>query len=61
MSEKGKLEKDMLRLASDKSLYDIRTVLKWAEESETLEEKTRHITHALELLAEVKENLEALR
>ncbi|MBW3581855.1 MAG: hypothetical protein KY455_02045 [Euryarchaeota archaeon] len=61
MPADGKLLEDALRLAVDKNLADIRTLLAWAERSDGLDEKLRHIGHALELLAEVKENLEALR
>lgn len=57
----GKLHEDALRLAVDKNLADIRTLLLWAEESKEIQEKLGHISHALELLAEVKENLGALR
>ena len=56
----GKLLQDALRLAVDKNLADIRTLLSWAEQGETLEEKLRHIGHALELLSEVQDNLRAL-
>lgn len=57
----GQLEKDALKLAADKSIYDIRTVLMWAEQSDRLDEKLRHVAHAIELLDQVRENLEAMR
>lgn len=61
MPADGKLLEDALRLAVDKNLADIRTVLLWAEDAKEIQEKLNHISHALELLAEVKENLAALR
>ncbi len=57
----GKLLEDALRMAVDKNLSDIRTLLLWAEQTGNLEEKVGHITHALELLSEVRDNLKALR
>lgn len=57
----GRLHEDALRLAVDKNLADIRTLLQWAEETGNLDEKVRHISHALDLLAEVKDNLTALK
>ncbi len=57
----GQLQKDALKLSADKTIYDIRTVLMWAEQSDRLDEKLMHVTHALELLDQVRENLEAMR
>ena len=57
----GRLHTDALRLAVDKNLADIRTLLLWAEQTGDVGEKLQHISHALELLAEVKDNLAALR
>jgi hypothetical protein len=57
----SRLHEDALRLAVDKNLADIRTLLLWAEGAKDVDEKLRHVSHALELLAEIKENLGALR
>lgn len=60
MMVEGKLHGDAIRMAVDKNLSDIRTLLLWAEEAKEIKEKLGHISHALELLAEIKENLGAL-
>lgn len=57
----SRLHEDALRLAVDKNLADIRTLLQWAGETGDLDEKVRHISHALDLLSEVKDNLTALK
>ncbi len=56
-----KLHEDALRLAVDKNLADIRTLLRWAEQTSDMGEKVGHVTRAVELLVEVKEHMEALR
>lgn len=56
-----RLHEDALRLAVDKNLADIRTLLLWAEQSDNMGEKVAHVTRAVELLVEVKDHMEALR
>lgn len=56
-----KLHEDALHLAVDKNLADIRTLLRWAEQSNDMKEKVAHVTRAVELLVEVKEHMEALQ
>lgn len=55
-----RLHEDALRLAVNKNLADIRTLLLWAEQSSDMKEKVSHVTRAVELLVEVKEHMEAL-
>ena len=61
MSAEGRLHHDALRLAVDKNLSDIRTLLLWAEQAGDTKEKLGHIQHALTLLAEVRDNLASIR
>ena len=55
-----RLHEDALRLAVDKNIADIRTLLLWAEQTANMKEKVAHVARAVELLQEVKEHLEAL-
>jgi len=55
------LYEDAIKLAINKSLTDIKTVLDWAEREESLPQKEKHVAHALALLDEVRQNLAALR
>jgi hypothetical protein len=55
-----RLHEDALRLAVDKNIADIRTLLLWAEQTPNMKEKVGHVTRAVELLQEVKEHLEVL-
>lgn len=55
------LYEDAIKLAINKSLTDIKTVLDWAEREDSLQQKEKHVAHALALLDEVRQNLATLR
>lgn len=55
------LYEDAIKLAINKSLTDIKTVLDWAEREDSLSQKEKHVAHALGLLDEVRQNLATLR
>jgi hypothetical protein len=55
------LYEDALKLAINKSLTDIKTVLDWAEREDSIQQKEKHVAHALALLDEVRQNLATLR
>jgi hypothetical protein len=56
-----KLYEDALRLSINENLRNIRLLLEWAEGTTQLEETIGHSKQALQLLAEVVQNLEELR
>jgi hypothetical protein len=58
---KGKLYEDALKLSVNKNLADIKTLLGWAENANTIEDKLRHIHQAVTLLTEIETNLADLR
>lgn len=55
-----RLRDDALNMSVNKSLDDVVTALQWASETDRPMEKLRHIEHALELLEDVRTNLEDL-
>lgn len=56
----GPLYGDALNMSVNKSLDDVVTAIQWASESDEPDAKLRHIEHALELLADVRSNLQEL-
>jgi len=58
---KGKLYEDALKLSVNKNLADIKTLLTWAEQGQTIEEKLEHIRQAITFLQEIERNLAELR
>lgn len=57
----GKLYEDALKLSVNKNLVDIKTLLGWAEQANTITEKLRHIQQAIQLLTEIAQNLGELK
>lgn len=57
----GKLYEDALKLSVNKNLVDIKTLLGWAEQANTITEKLQHIQQAIQLLTEIAQNLGELK
>lgn len=58
VEENDRLYKDALDLSIDKVISDITTLLAWIKETDDLQERRRHVAHALELLEEMRDNLD---
>lgn len=56
-----KLYEDALKLSVNENLRNIRTLLDWAQEADSLDETIEHTEQALRLLGEVVQNLHELR
>lgn len=57
-NDDARLYKDALDLSVDKVISDIETLLAWLQATEDLEERRRHADHAIDLLKEMRENLD---
>lgn len=57
MGEEGKLYEDAIRLTVNKNLADIKTLLGWAADADSIEEKLKHIRQSVALLQEVEAHL----
>jgi len=55
------LYEDALNLSIDKSLADVATLLQWAQNTGRLSEKIAHVEHAIQLLAQVRDNYRSMR
>lgn len=56
----GPLYDDALNMSINKSLDDVVTAIQWASETDDPQAKLRHIEHALELLMDIRQNLQEL-
>ncbi|MGQ0536021.1 MAG: hypothetical protein ACT4PT_08105 [Methanobacteriota archaeon] len=52
---------DAVGMSINKNIVDIATLLTWATETADLAEKKGHVERAIELLEDVKKNLEMLQ
>lgn len=52
---------DALAMTVNRNLDDVSTLLQWAREVATPQEKLKHVKRAVELLADVRDSLEELR
>ena len=55
-----RLYSDAIVMSMNKNLVDITTLLQWATESHDVGEKIQHVSRAIELLEDVRHNLETL-
>lgn len=58
VEENDRLYKDALDLSIDKVISDITTLLTWIKETDDLQQRRRHVAHAIELLEEMQDNLD---
>ena len=56
----NQLYEDSLKLTVNKNIEDVRILLLWAQESDSLREKVQHTTQALAYLTDVVSNLREL-
>lgn len=57
-ADDDRLYKDALDLSIGKVIDDITTILTWIKETDDLQERRRHVEHAIELLEEMRDNLD---
>ncbi|MCA1818900.1 MAG: hypothetical protein LC620_02420 [Halobacteriales archaeon] len=57
----NQLYEDSLKLTVNKNIEDIRILLLWAQEADSIRDKMQHAEQALAYLSDVVENLRELR
>lgn len=57
MTSSGKLHEDVIKLSVNKNLQDIKVLLGWAQDANSIREKLDHLRQAITLLQDIERNL----
>lgn len=58
---RDKLLTDALVMSVNKNLVDVTTVLQWASDADAVDDKIEQISRAIEILTDLREQLQELR